>query len=64
MPRKPHHGLHELVQLLHENRRKIILRDLEGLARSDKIDIFQIDDGHQTKVGDWLSTDKRNSRTV
>lgn len=43
---------------------KIILRDLEGLARSDKIDIFQIDDGHQTKVGDWLSTDKRNSRTV
>lgn len=38
---------------------KIILRDLEGLARSDKIDIFQIDDGHQTKVGDWLSTDKK-----
>lgn len=36
---------------------KIILRDLEGLSRADKIDIFQIDDGHQTKVGDWTITD-------
>lgn len=33
---------------------KIILRDLEGLAKVGKhADIFQIDDGYQSKVGDW-----------
>jgi Alpha-galactosidase len=36
----------------------IILRDLEGLTRvGDMTDIFQIDDGHQTKIGDWEITD-------
>ncbi len=33
---------------------KIILRDLEGLRRAEDLaDIFQIDDGFETKVGDW-----------
>jgi alpha-galactosidase len=33
----------------------IILRDLEGLKRvKDKANIFQIDDGYETYVGDWL----------
>lgn len=33
---------------------KQLMRDLEGLATvGDKADIFQIDDGYQTKVGDW-----------
>ncbi|MDR1939235.1 MAG: alpha-galactosidase [Clostridiales bacterium] len=33
----------------------IILRDLEGLTRAkDKAEIFQIDDGYETFVGDWL----------
>lgn len=36
----------------------IIKRDLEALSASDMdIDIFQIDDGYQTAVGDWLSID-------
>lgn len=37
---------------------EIILRDLEGLTRvSEMTDIFQIDDGHQTQIGDWEITD-------
>lgn len=33
---------------------EIILRDLEGLSKVGKhADIFQIDDGYQSKVGDW-----------
>ena len=33
----------------------IILRDLNGLDRvGDSVDIFQIDDGFETFVGDWL----------
>lgn len=38
---------------------KIILRDLENLYKvaGDKAEIFQIDDGYQTAVGDWLSVD-------
>ncbi|MBR4800186.1 MAG: alpha-galactosidase [Clostridia bacterium] len=33
---------------------KIILRDLEGLKRAgEAANIFQIDDGYETKVGDW-----------
>ncbi|MDR3263738.1 MAG: alpha-galactosidase [Clostridiales bacterium] len=33
----------------------IILRDLEGLTKvKDKANIFQIDDGYETFVGDWL----------
>lgn len=34
----------------------ILLRDLEGLSKAkDKANIFQIDDGYQAKVGDWLT---------
>ena len=34
----------------------IVVNDLEALSQVDsKIDIFQIDDGYQTAVGDWLS---------
>ena len=34
---------------------KIILRDLNGLDRAkDDVSIYQIDDGYETKVGDWL----------
>lgn len=34
----------------------IVINDLEALSKVDsKIDIFQIDDGYQTAVGDWLS---------
>ena len=37
---------------------RCILNDLEGLKECDaKADIFQIDDGYQTAVGDWLSID-------
>ena len=33
----------------------IILRDLEGIDRAkDEVNIFQIDDGYETFVGDWL----------
>lgn len=39
---------------------KIVTDDLEALSKVDaEIDIFQIDDGYQTAVGDWLSTDKK-----
>ncbi|MBQ7642736.1 MAG: alpha-galactosidase [Clostridia bacterium] len=34
---------------------KTLLRDLDGL--SDEFDLFQIDDGYETFVGDWLSVD-------
>ncbi len=34
---------------------KIILRDLDGLDKvKDSVSIFQIDDGYETFVGDWL----------
>ena len=37
---------------------KIILRDLDGLDRvKDSVSIFQIDDGYETFVGDWLDVD-------
>lgn len=37
----------------------ILLENLEGIAAlENKMDIFQIDDGYQTAVGDWLSIDK------
>ncbi|MDR3293053.1 MAG: alpha-galactosidase [Clostridiales bacterium] len=32
----------------------IILRDLEGMAKVPEANIFQIDDGYETFVGDWL----------
>ncbi|MBQ9045330.1 MAG: alpha-galactosidase [Oscillospiraceae bacterium] len=36
-----------------------ILKNLDALAASPvKFDVFQIDDGFQTHVGDWLSIDK------
>lgn len=38
---------------------EIALRDLKGLAElGDKADVFQIDDGYQTKVGDWQANEK------
>ena len=37
---------------------KIILRDLNGLDRAkDETSIFQIDDGYESFVGDWLNPD-------
>lgn len=40
--------------------RNIILRDMEAISKVDpKPDIFQMDDGWQTAVGDWLSVDKK-----
>lgn len=38
----------------------IVERDLKALNEiSEKIDIFQIDDGYQKNVGDWLNTDNK-----
>lgn len=38
----------------------IVVNDLEALSKVEsKIDIFQIDDGYQTAVGDWLSIDSQ-----
>ncbi|MDE5995759.1 MAG: alpha-galactosidase [Eubacterium sp.] len=35
----------------------IVVRDLEALSKLDeKVDIFQIDDGYQKAIGDWLIT--------
>lgn len=35
---------------------EILSRDIDGLATlGDKVDIFQIDDGYQIAVGDWLT---------
>ena len=37
---------------------QVIQEDLEGLQKQPyKADVFQIDDGYQTAVGDWLLTD-------
>ena len=37
----------------------IIMKDLDGLENSGmKADVFQIDDGYQLAVGDWLCIDK------
>lgn len=34
---------------------KIVKRDLQALLRlTEKLDIFQIDDGYQNAIGDWL----------
>ena len=39
---------------------KIILRDLDGLDRAkDEVSIFQIDDGYESFVGDWLTPDNK-----
>lgn len=38
----------------------IILRDLDGLEKAkDDVSIFQIDDGYESYVGDWLVPDKK-----
>jgi alpha-galactosidase len=38
----------------------VILRDLESLSEySDLVNTFQVDDGFETAVGDWLSVDKQ-----
>lgn len=38
----------------------VVNRDLESISSVDAvIDCFQIDDGHQTAVGDWLITDTK-----
>lgn len=42
---------------------KILLEDLDGFTdQKHKADIFQIDDGWQTAVGDWLSVDPEKLR--
>lgn len=39
---------------------KIVNRDLDAIAKLDtRIDIFQIDDGFERTVGDWLEPDKK-----
>lgn len=39
---------------------KVVLRDLNSISRLDtKIDCFQIDDGYQNAIGDWLDTDEK-----
>ena len=39
----------------------IILRDLEGLERAkDHVSIYQIDDGYEPKVGDWLIKNEKD----
>ncbi len=40
---------------------EIILRDLEGL--DDRFNLFQIDDGYETFVGDWLDIDSNKFPT-
>lgn len=38
----------------------IVKRDLKSLSKlKEKVDIFQIDDGYQKSVGDWLNTDEK-----
>lgn len=39
---------------------KVVLRDLNSISGLDtKIDCFQIDDGYQNAIGDWLDTDRK-----
>ncbi len=39
---------------------EIIMRDLDGLDRaSEEVNIFQVDDGYQQAVGDWLLVDEK-----
>lgn len=38
---------------------KVIARDLNAIVQCGDVDIFQVDDGYQTAVGDWLSTDSK-----
>lgn len=42
---------------------EIILRDLNGIAKAgDSVNIFQIDDGYETAVGDWETDQKKFPR--
>lgn len=36
-----------------------ILRDLDAISKVENINVFQVDDGYQTAVGDWFSIDKK-----
>lgn len=39
---------------------KIVRRDLKSLSElKEKVDIFQIDDGYQKSIGDWLDADEK-----
>lgn len=38
---------------------EIVLRDLDGLSKIKNANVFQIDDGYQTKVGEWLNIDAK-----
>lgn len=39
---------------------KIVLRDLDGMDRvKDLTQVFQIDDGYESAVGDWLTPDRK-----
>lgn len=39
---------------------EVVCRDLESISRLDTaFDCFQIDDGYQAAIGDWLITDKK-----
>lgn len=39
---------------------QVVLRDLESISRLDThFDCFQIDDGYQAAIGDWLTTDQK-----
>ncbi|MBR3149709.1 MAG: alpha-galactosidase [Eubacterium sp.] len=39
---------------------EVILRDLEALSKHrDKVNLYQLDDGYETAVGDWFSVDKK-----
>ncbi len=40
---------------------KIIIRDLEGLERAkDSVSIYQVDDGYEPKVGDWILKNEKD----
>ena len=38
---------------------EIILRDLNSLQRAECADVFQVDDGYESAVGDWLIPDSK-----
>lgn len=55
---KPIFGYTSWYRHYQDINRDLILNDLEGLKNQKyKSDVFQIDDGWQTAVGDWLSVD-------
>ena len=41
-----------------------VIRDLDSISRLDtKVDCFQIDDGYQKAIGDWLITDSKKFKS-